>query len=384
MPPPTSEKSGTSLAHMIEDRRIRQSQTRGQSATGRAPVRSKAKKRSATASARPEGRSTINARPPGIQPPYTQDPLSMPPSLNPAVTNNKRGGRVSKPSSTVTSVERDITIDQHSDSSDDQMESSQGNVNIFDLGVSSETDTEAEAQFEQRHPPLLDSIHGLMGSNVSTKTRNRILKGDYIDLSKINKSHDRRSSKNDYFSNTHIEKSLPMTLDVWTDAFLVYMAIYLTAHPSRLAASRGEGWVEYDQQFRYKRALDPSSSWAVVDYELWLLTMSRQYTNKTLPSFKPAGRCFDFNNRGFCLKQQCKYQHCCIICRGPHPGSSCSNRENQQGRSTPPYPYPPSSTFQKYRYHPYSKSGNKYINRRPSRFQSDINRNMVPCNRSKN
>ena len=44
----------------------------------------------------------------------------------------------------------------------------------------------------------------------------------------------------------------------------------------RLGAKRlaGHGWVHYDEQCRLRKALNPSSSWAVVDTELWLLYMN--------------------------------------------------------------------------------------------------------------
>jgi hypothetical protein len=44
----------------------------------------------------------------------------------------------------------------------------------------------------------------------------------------------------------------------------------------RLGAKRsaGHGWVHYDEQFMLRKALNPSSSWAVVNTELWLLYMN--------------------------------------------------------------------------------------------------------------
>lgn len=71
-------------------------------------------------------------------------------------------------------------------------------------------------------------------------------------------------------------------LQTWTDAFLVYRSIDISAHQEEpqemlkyistviLGASRvgGVGWREYDQQFRFKKARDNSISWAIVDQEL--------------------------------------------------------------------------------------------------------------------
>jgi hypothetical protein len=43
-----------------------------------------------------------------------------------------------------------------------------------------------------------------------------------------------------------------------------------------MAASRGylQGWVKYDEQYRLRKTLSPSSSWDVVDMELWMLSVS--------------------------------------------------------------------------------------------------------------
>jgi hypothetical protein len=43
-----------------------------------------------------------------------------------------------------------------------------------------------------------------------------------------------------------------------------------------MAASRGYflGWVNYDEQYRLRKATSPSSSWGVVDMELWMLCVS--------------------------------------------------------------------------------------------------------------
>ena len=44
-------------------------------------------------------------------------------------------------------------------------------------------------------------------------------------------------------------------------------------HNVRLAASRvgHNGWSKYDEQYRLKKERNPSVSWGVVDYELWIM-----------------------------------------------------------------------------------------------------------------
>jgi hypothetical protein len=47
-------------------------------------------------------------------------------------------------------------------------------------------------------------------------------------------------------------------------------------HTVRMAASMGYtlGWVNYVEQYRFRKATSPSSSWGVVDMELWMLRVS--------------------------------------------------------------------------------------------------------------
>ena len=75
---------------------------------------------------------------------------------------------------------------------------------------------------------------------------------------------------------------------MWTDAFINFIGVFCSVHKDRcnellkymytirLGAKRlaGHCWVHYDEQFRLRKALNPSSSWAVVDTELWLLYMN--------------------------------------------------------------------------------------------------------------
>ena len=114
----------------------------------------------------------------------------------------------------------------------------------------------------------------------------------------------------------------------------------------RMAATRGyaEGWIQYDEQYRLRKAHSPSSSWGVVDMELWMLLVS---TPKTTPTFdsgfpkqqyqgsnnRQADRSLEFNrrgsvckllNKGFCtFGKKCKFPHKCYKCNGNPPLTSC-------------------------------------------------------------
>ncbi|CAC5407443.1 unnamed protein product [Mytilus coruscus] len=74
-------------------------------------------------------------------------------------------------------------------------------------------------------------------------------------------------------------------IETWTSAFMIYMAILLEKWPSkaqeylkymqsiRLTSSRGTNndWAVYDEHYRLKKERYLTSSWGVIDQELWVL-----------------------------------------------------------------------------------------------------------------
>ena len=137
------------------------------------------------------------------------------------------------------------------------------------------------------------SVHVTLGVNNSFSNREKIINGQYLDLggllgTKMRDHNDRAIN----LVNGELcawERSSPTiaTIEQWTDAFILFMNIYVGAHPNkihqllkylhsiRLGASRfsGQGWKLYDEQFRLKKASNPASSWGEMDTELWLLYM---------------------------------------------------------------------------------------------------------------
>jgi hypothetical protein len=122
----------------------------------------------------------------------------------------------------------------------------------------------------------------------------------------------------------------------------------------RMAASRGVngGWVQYDEQFRLRKARYPTSSWGVVDMELWLLcvatpkfsTVQRPFNtglvnqhsqqlavNNSLYNGGTGHNrgqsrnylCRAFNMGKCTFGRNCKYLHKCSKCNGTHPLTAC-------------------------------------------------------------
>ena len=217
--------------------------------------------------------------------------------------------------------------------------------------------------------PSIASVYDPIGSFVPIKLKEKIWEGKFVDLSLLLKSAreleiEMETSGELVFKNGRMTvqkttSSSPLyDISSWTSAFLVYMSIVLEKQPNksqellkymrdiRLASNRSQFpscWVKYDEQYRLKKANNPSSSWGVIDSELWLICMSsnqkdnptphtKQWDkpsgssyNLSLPPFRSPGQnkvCFAFN-KGKCTFPKCKYQHSCANCSGQHPASNC-------------------------------------------------------------
>ena len=159
------------------------------------------------------------------------------------------------------------------------------------------------------------------------------------------------------------------SVHTWTSAFLIFSAVYLSAHPQRVqemlkyaqlvrtaaARHKGWGWRFYDIQFWLRQQWQPQRSWATIDGELWNLfvvtSVARPFQIKqgqsggTQPQQESEGvdfmanshfpwgevqggsvgvpswgnkvvagkLCFDFNGAG-CARPRCKFNHKCAQC----------------------------------------------------------------------
>ena len=193
----------------------------------------------------------------------------------------------------------------------------------------------------------LPSVHSPVGIHVSSTLKDKIMSGQYVDLGSLLATQIEPNLENNLSLNCSgelvIKPSKKQTIDnieSWTDAFIIFSGIYLSAHPEktqellkymstiRTGAKRhgGLGYLSYDQQFRLRMVSDPvSMSFDKVDNELWLLYMN---TNVLQPmplnqanAIAPK-KCFDFNYRQ-CFKRNCSFRHACLICNFGHPSRYC-------------------------------------------------------------
>ena len=142
-----------------------------------------------------------------------------------------------------------------------------------------------------------------------------------------------------------------MSIEKWTDAFLIFMSVYIRRHPGKIqdllqyvaiireAANRSPpsmAWRTYDEQFRLRQATNPQP-WGKINADLWLRIMSMpSIQSNYCPSPAPSrGTCLDFNN-SFCNWQNCKYIHACSFCGMSNHGRKTCFKMNK-GAETPSF-----------------------------------------------
>lgn len=140
------------------------------------------------------------------------------------------------------------------------------------------------------------------------------------------------------------------SIDKWTDAFIIYMAIYLSEFPNaapdmlkymatiRECAGRpGFAWRTYDKQFRLRQAASPSS-WAATNHDLWCRCMGtpdlQANPDATRPKTPLRYPCLAFN-KGSCSWPECKFQHACMKCGRGHPMAYCTLTQGSEPTRAP-------------------------------------------------
>lgn len=193
-------------------------------------------------------------------------------------------------------------------------------------------------------PSPVPSVNSELGFGIPQGLKEKIVLKQYVDLASLLNVNNGRESQGGQLTISNEGKLFiaPQqtkqitSIEAWSDAFLIYISVYLTAHFNetqpilkyfsviRTAAKRhvGLGWVSYDTQFRLRLAANPlTKSFNEIDQELWLLCMGPS----TVLSMGNDKKCYAFNFRS-CNRTICPYRHCCLTCSGYHPAQGCRVR----------------------------------------------------------
>ncbi|KAH3829665.1 hypothetical protein DPMN_102893 [Dreissena polymorpha] len=122
-----------------------------------------------------------------------------------------------------------------------------------------------------------------MYAHVASQTRQKNWNGEFVDfISHLPKFRETSQQKVKIMKREIIVSHFGVIknierIGVWSDAFLINMAIFLARHGNkhleliqymhnvRTAASRFAGWADYDRQFRLKLSQNPTCRWDIID-----------------------------------------------------------------------------------------------------------------------
>ncbi|XP_063410323.1 uncharacterized protein LOC134693430 [Mytilus trossulus] len=212
------------------------------------------------------------------------------------------------------------------------------------------------------HPIQIPSMHANIAFNVSQSIRENIQKSEFIDLGILLINNTQQATQKlvfrggEFIVQTENMQNKIGSIDQWISAFIIFVSVYCTVHSGRLqdllkymsvvrlGSKRNPnnlGWKLYDEQFRLRKTLDPASSWAIVDPELWLLYMADSIGTQNLEvvssgyntfsanrNVNKTSKCYAFNYNGECFNSFCQYSHACIQCHGVHSVINCQFTQN--------------------------------------------------------
>ena len=194
------------------------------------------------------------------------------------------------------------------------------------------------------------------GKLVDPKVRAKILAKQYVDLEiLVGKTTPQMMLVLDVDSNNplvQVKEQVTKTIaniKQWSDAFLVYIAIYTEQYPTEVPGilkytqivrtmapnSRTNVFLSYNRDFRKLRAHD-SMPWSTLHQELFFSLSQHAFTQSTTfplrrqPNPKkqsfPAGYCFSFCSFGRCKKPMVHFQTPMSHLQCPHAMSQCPIR----------------------------------------------------------
>lgn len=166
--------------------------------------------------------------------------------------------------------------------------------------VTETTHSPVTPQLASQGAPRLAAVCDPLGDHLSQSVKDKIGRGEYVDLGSILEEWSPSQSQQDdpvglvvsydelgraVFKQASKTSRKISTISMWTNAFLIYSSVYLVYHPNRAqellkymhtvrsAATRfgSYGWRQYDINFRKRMGRNPQNSWANIDGELWYL-----------------------------------------------------------------------------------------------------------------
>ena len=214
------------------------------------------------------------------------------------------------------------------------------------------------------------------GTLVPPKLAQRIWKGEFVEMlelspEKLGQPEDKGEKGSD--ADKKRKRKRVASILQWVECFHTYIGVAVQQQPTRIAdllayaslivhAARkfkGEGWVQYDRNFRKHAETHPGTRWAEANTTLWTLAFcnaqprphcelcfSLEHETRKCEEYEPpeepkrkaqegdtssrnrggtSGRmpiCVNWN-RSSCTSTTCSYQHICLECHARHKERDC-------------------------------------------------------------
>ncbi|KAJ1115264.1 hypothetical protein NDU88_003490 [Pleurodeles waltl] len=197
---------------------------------------------------------------------------------------------------------------------------------------------------------------GKLAAHVSAETREKIWKGDFVDIFSLIRAKRREieGKEKEHKSSSYSERKprIEENITNWLLGFNVFMSILLEKktelgtsliyYANKILKAQhtygGSAWLEYDRDFRWAKVEDPSIGWDQTEVNVWLECVNNKVPGRQ--PFRPQlsgekkGSCWAFNRRS-CSHPAgtCKFKHNCSFCGHPsHPESKCIKKSKERGR----------------------------------------------------
>ncbi|KAJ1166066.1 hypothetical protein NDU88_006476 [Pleurodeles waltl] len=197
---------------------------------------------------------------------------------------------------------------------------------------------------------------GKLAAHVASEIKDKIWKGDFVDICCLVRAKRREieSKDKDAKASSFTDKKTKIEENItnWLFGFNVFMSVMLEKKPeigmsmifyaNKILKAHhmygGNAWLEYDRDFRWAKLEDPAIGWDQTEVNVWLECVNNKLPSKqhfrAQYSNDKKGSCWAFN-RKVCSRRPgtCKFRHSCAFCGHPsHPEFKCLKKPRDKAK----------------------------------------------------